>query len=228
MRNSTIESPRTRAMLTAILLCSSLLFTAAACATSNNRGSTEKSRDGDLLRAVLDQSPRAVKEALSDGGNPNRIFGPSFEAWAMCAATRKGSEKILELLLTNDGNPSLVNAPASYRKEHPLTCALSKGNKKAFKMLVGAGADIGLMTCLGCEEGSQRSLFFAALTSSNFDIARELLDVLPVSDAELMILANIIETRNTLPGSEHARYTLEFIDYLAERGITAVLPYPMD
>ena len=146
----------------------------------------------------------------------------------MCAATRNGSEDILRLLLENAGDPSLVNAPAGFSKEHPLTCALSKGNRKAFDLLVSAGANLALRTCLECSESKLNSLFFAALASSNFDIARELLDVIPVSEEELKALARIIETRQTLPGSEHARYTLEFVDYLAERGITAVPPYPME
>jgi len=215
-------------MFTTFALCVSLLFTTGACAASKERGTTEESSDGDLLRAVLASSPRAVKDALRRGGNPNRIFGPSFSEWAMCAATRKGREDVLKLLLENAGDPSLVNAPASYTREHPLTCALSKGNREAFDILASAGADLALTTCVGCENRRLNSLFFAALTSSNFDIARELLDVMPVSEDELKALARIIETRQTLPGSEHARYTLEFVDYLAERGITAVPPYPME
>jgi len=228
MRNSSIDRAQPLALLTAIALCVSLLFTTGACAASRERGTTEESSDGDLLRGVLAQSQRAVKDALRQGGNPNRIFGKSFYEWAMCAATRKGSEDILELLLNNDGNPSLVNAPAAFNKEHPLTCAMSRGNREAFDILVSAGADLALTTCLGCGEKGHSSLFFAALASSNFDIARELLDVMPVSENDLRALADLIETRQTLPGSEHARYTLEFVDYLAERGITAVPPYPME
>jgi len=228
MRNPSINQVQPLELFTTAALYALLLFTSVACAAPLERSTTEKSSDGDLLRGVLANSTNDVRYALLNGGNPNRIYGPGFSEWAMCAATRKGSEDILTLLLDNAGNPSLVNAPAAYTKEHPLTCALSRGNREAFNILISAGADLALTTCLECRERRFDSLFVAALNSSNLDIARELLDVVKVSDDDLRALVNLIETRQTLPGSEFARYTLEFVDYLAERGITAVPPYPME
>ena len=228
MRHTSIDQTQPINLFPVIALFVSLLFTAGACAASKERGTTEESRDGDLLRGVLANSSHAVESAMRSGGNPNRVFGSNFYEWAMCAATEEGREEILELLIDQGGNPNLVNSPAAFPKNYPLTCSLFKQNRKAYDILVTAGADLTIQPCYGCGKNSRDTLITTALNTSNFDVARELLDILPVTEIDIQALKQTVEHRQTLPGSEHARYTLEFVDYLAERGITAVPPYPME
>jgi len=228
MRHTSIDRTQLINLFPIVALCASLLISAGACAASEERGTTEESTDGDLLRGVLANSSHAVENAIRGGGNSNRIFGSSFYEWAMCAATEDGKEEILELLIDQGGNPNLVNPPAAFPKKYPLTCSLFKQNRKAYDILLNAGADLTIQPCYGCGENSRDTLITTALNTSNFDVARELLDILPVSEIDIQALKQTVEHRQTLPGSEHARYTLEFIDYLAERGITAVPPYPME
>jgi len=205
-----------------------MLFTTGACAAPKERGPIEDSSDGELLRGVLAGSTRTVKDALRQGGNPNRIFGKGFYEWAMCAATQKGREEILDLLIIQGGDPNRVNSPAVFPKKFPLTCALFKRNRKAYDILVNAGADLTIQPCHGCNESARDTLITTALNTSNFDVARELLEILPVTDFDIQALTQTVKNRRTRPGGSLARYTLEFVDYLAERGITAVPPYPME
>lgn len=229
MCHSTLGRLIPKALNLLIATCTVLLFTQGACAaTPGNHQITEESSDGDLIRAVLEKSPQAVKHALSEGGNPNRIFGTSFNDWAMCAATTKGSEKILEILIESGGNPNLKNPPAAFPMKLPLTCALFKQNRASYDVLVAAGANLDTAPCAGCGASSRDTLFTTALFTNNFDVAKEIMDTRPITDSDIQILKSIIENRRTLPGSILAQYTIEFIEYLAERGITAVPPHPMD
>lgn len=228
MQHTAIGKVRSCKKCMAIALCSLFFFTAAAFGASSKNKITEDSSDGDLLRAVLANSLVDLGKALKEGGDPNRIFGSSAYEWAMCAATLPGNEKVLELLIDNGGNPNLNNSPAAFTKEYPLTCALTKRNRKSYDILVSAGADLTISSCPDCGPGSDDSLILTALYTGNFDVVAELLHLVPVTEADISALKNTVESSHTLRGSPNARYTLEFIDYLAKRGITAVPPYPMD
>lgn len=211
-----------------VLTFTMALASTVSCAAMTERGTNERSADGDLLRAVHARSIEAIDDALQRGGDPNRIFGRSYNEWAMCAATRKGSEFILAKLLANGGNPSLVNPPASSSVECPLTCSMIRGNRKAHGISVKVGAGLTVESCIDCAPGARHSLIFSASGTGRFDIARELLDVLTPTEADIRALTFVVEKTHTLVGSPNARYTLEFVEYLADPGIAATPPCPME
>jgi len=203
---------RTVAAFSALLLPLTLVFSVAT-ASENDSASR------DLLQAILTGDSDAFENAVALGADPNRIFGRFDDEWAMCAATQEGKEKYLARLISIGGDPNLVNEEAGFSDEYPATCAMINGNKVAFDVLIESGANPNALTCRGCGPERQDSLFIAAIGSATFDIALELLHLTTVSEDDLVRLASILESRRTRPGSDTARITWKFADYLRERGI---------
>jgi hypothetical protein len=96
-----------------------------------------------LCWAILNKSPSAVRALIGSGADPNQALPSPWHSPIFVAIHKKGPKDILELLLTNGGNPDGVHGanerPLAGR---PLEEAALLSNHEAFVTLYEHGAKL--------------------------------------------------------------------------------------
>ncbi len=181
--------------------------------------SDQSDLDHLLLEQLKSDNYLGFVSALENGADPNRMFSGDPNDWAMCYATRSGSEKYLQTLVDFGGQVDLVNPDnPSQLSSMPIACSIHHRNANSFEFLVQAGVDVDVNLCVNCDPKFVTSPLIVSLIAGEYTTTLRLIDLSTVrkKDVDGMIIA--MENWPLIESSRHYPARLKIIQYLQDSG----------
>lgn len=104
----------------------------------------------DLGKTALDRAIewglyRTCDALLENGANPNHTFNSDLPGTPLTSAVWRRKDRIAEILLAHGANPNQCNSSRHY----PLHYAVAQSDGKIVRLLLSAGADVGVRDSKG-------------------------------------------------------------------------------
>lgn len=183
--------------------------------------------DYALRDALLAENFQGFSDQLALGGDPTAWFENSREGWVLCAATQSGREKYLQLLIDSDSDINYLQSNINTLLTLPLGCAVTFDNIRAMEMLIAAGANPALQTCLKCGDRFPMSILAEAVIVRKYDLAVWLVDKGDYSDEQVASVIYMIEKSPVDESATINEARLELVQRIRDLGFK-ISPWTRD
>jgi len=164
---------------------------------------------------------------LIAGGDPTVWFEHAQDGWVYCAATERGLESYLQLIIDKGFDVNFRQTHVHTTSSRPLTCAVRFDNFRALELLVSAGADPAVRLCLTCDGRMPRSVMDQAANVGKYHLAAWLVDKGNYSDAQFNTVIYGIENFPVDESNPRNALRLELAERIREQGFE-VNPWTKD